>query len=555
MDRTSISLCMIVKNEEKFLENCLKSVNDIVQEIIICDTGSTDNTISIAKKFNATIIETKWKNDFSNARNLSIEKATGHWILFLDADEELSSGSKQEILKWAAYPDADAYFVKVINYLHHKGGDATVNPTIRMFLNKKEHRFSGTIHEQIADSIQAHNQHAKFVMTDIKIDHYGYHPSVREQKNKTERNIKLLEAELKKDPNHAFHLYNIGIEYLQSGKVLEALESFRNSIKNVHPGTNYTHLLYKCESRCLSALNRLQEAIDCCNHAIKLFPNYTDLYHYRGTYHLALGELQEAKKSFYQAFTLGEATNYHTEAGIGSYSSSYLYGLVCESLSEDDQAIEYYMQSYLLNPSFTRGLYRAFQLYRLTNRESELYEMLIRTFKLRHKQQRIKIMEVALRTHCYKSANSLVDYYLEYVKLDKDEQSHYKRLMEDFSQLVCSSTKDKFNENQMLPVEEIQTFSNILNNERHARILYAQGAYKAFQDYLKTWKSSINGSKQDPKIMVHSHLQMVLTLSYTTEQHLRTVQKEQYSSNLLHSAISSLPFEEGIMEVGLDYFE
>mgnify|MGYP001386520006 CR=1 FL=1 len=84
----SISLCMIVKNEEDVLIRCLESVKYIVDEIIIVDTGSTDSTVEIAKKYGARIFYYKWDDSFSSARNYSLEKATKEWILIMDADDE-----------------------------------------------------------------------------------------------------------------------------------------------------------------------------------------------------------------------------------------------------------------------------------------------------------------------------------------------------------------------------------------------------------------------------------------------------------------------------------
>src|SRR3989338_7273874 len=93
----TISLCMIVKNEDKFLEQCINSVKNIADEIIIVDTGSTDKTKGIAKKFGAKIIDFKWDDDFSAARNESIKHATKDWILVLDADEIMEEKDLAEI--------------------------------------------------------------------------------------------------------------------------------------------------------------------------------------------------------------------------------------------------------------------------------------------------------------------------------------------------------------------------------------------------------------------------------------------------------------------------
>src|SRR6056297_1597902 len=97
MTYKKLSLCMIVKNEEKMLAECLQSVADVVDEMIIVDTGSTDKTIDIAKKYKAEIHTFDWNGDFSAARNESIKYASGNWILWMDADERLNPDSKEEL--------------------------------------------------------------------------------------------------------------------------------------------------------------------------------------------------------------------------------------------------------------------------------------------------------------------------------------------------------------------------------------------------------------------------------------------------------------------------
>src|SRR3989344_1922813 len=93
----TISLCMITKNEENLLKNCLNNIKDTVDEIIIVDTGSADNTKETARKFNAKIFDFKWGDNFSEARNFSLQKATQEWILVLDADEKISNFDLEKI--------------------------------------------------------------------------------------------------------------------------------------------------------------------------------------------------------------------------------------------------------------------------------------------------------------------------------------------------------------------------------------------------------------------------------------------------------------------------
>src|ERR1043165_7712525 len=103
---TKLSLALIVKNEARCLARCLESVRGILDEIVVVDTGSTDDTASIAKRYGAKISNFAWKDDFSIARNFALEQATGDWILVLDADENASPALCQEILAFVRTKNA-----------------------------------------------------------------------------------------------------------------------------------------------------------------------------------------------------------------------------------------------------------------------------------------------------------------------------------------------------------------------------------------------------------------------------------------------------------------
>ncbi|MGG4411271.1 glycosyltransferase family 2 protein, partial [Niallia taxi] len=114
----SVSLCMIVKNEESVLDRCLASVAHLVDEVIIVDTGSTDKTKEIASKYTSKIFDFEWINDFSAARNFAAEQATGDWILVLDADEYIDEENYQEFVDGLKEDNGqfDTYGVKIINF-------------------------------------------------------------------------------------------------------------------------------------------------------------------------------------------------------------------------------------------------------------------------------------------------------------------------------------------------------------------------------------------------------------------------------------------------------
>jgi len=229
-----ISLCMIVRNEEKNLARCLNSAKGKVDEIIIVDTGSKDGTKSIAEKYGAKIIDFEWCDDFAAARNVGIEVATGDWILVLDADEELL-GEKEDLLEMANVPLSNrsiSYMVRIENIMD--GGAQVEHHMARMFTNKKSVRYHGAIHEHMKDG----ESNLLSVVTDrIKIRHHGYGGVDMKNIDKKTRNADLLLAELEKCPDSAFYRYHLGITYRVAGetdKALEQLEKWHELVSKLN---------------------------------------------------------------------------------------------------------------------------------------------------------------------------------------------------------------------------------------------------------------------------------------------------------------------------------
>jgi len=118
----AISACLIVKDEEKHLENCLNSIKSLADEIIIVDTGSKDKTKEIAKKFTNNIFDFRWNNDFSEARNFALSKSTKDWILSIDADESFSKNDCIRIKELLlTHPEIDAFFFNWRTYTNDMG--------------------------------------------------------------------------------------------------------------------------------------------------------------------------------------------------------------------------------------------------------------------------------------------------------------------------------------------------------------------------------------------------------------------------------------------------
>ena len=211
----TLSLCMIVKNEEKHLPGCLKSAKEAVDEIIVVDTGSTDRTIEIAKMFGAKSYYFKWDNDFAAARNEAIKHATSDYILWMDADERLNKADLNKLLALKHNLPLDkktAFAVEIVNY--RKGKFPETAYQTRIFPNLPNIKFKGKICEQISFSLAESG--INFKVSNVKIRHLGYlTPQI--WKNKLQRNLPILKATLAQkgasEENWDIHYY-LGISYL-----------------------------------------------------------------------------------------------------------------------------------------------------------------------------------------------------------------------------------------------------------------------------------------------------------------------------------------------------
>lgn len=307
--KKAVSLAMIIKDEEEMLEQCLMSIKDIVDEIIIVDTGSKDNSIAIASKFTDKIFNYEWDNNFSNARNYSIEKCTRDWIFFMDADDYFNPRDKNKFLKLIESSDKEGYFFVTKNYIDLNRKDKySTNLNIRLIRNKDRYEFVGAIHEQLVEKRNKTLDISLFSTVDISIEHKGYLKAVMEKKQKKERNINILEEELKKDPKNIFMNFNMGNEYLSLENYNKALEYYDISYKNSTEVRGFTHKLLLRMVVCYNELKEFKKAIKFAEEAIKIFPKFTEVYYMLGTIFEKERKYTLAIESYEKAIDIGESS-------------------------------------------------------------------------------------------------------------------------------------------------------------------------------------------------------------------------------------------------------
>ncbi|OSB12158.1 glycosyltransferase family 2 protein [Paraclostridium bifermentans] len=290
----SLSVCMIVKNEEKNIKRCLDSIESIADEIIIVDTGSNDETLNICSNYNAKVINHKWNNDFSEARNVSLEYATKDYILFLDADEEIS---KEDLKKLKALLSskklAEGYFFRLTNIIN--GIEVGEYAVFRFFKNKRKYRFRGKVHEQIANCIQKHNKDKCIENIDIKIYHYGYDPNKVNIESKYKRNMGILNTYTEEEKD-AYYFYVLGNEYARITDFKSAIESYQKSLDLMELKYNYVFYPYLILNIVKAYSNEKQfyESIKFIEKIRLSIPNFKDLYFMECLAYIECGKISKA---------------------------------------------------------------------------------------------------------------------------------------------------------------------------------------------------------------------------------------------------------------------
>ena len=278
----SISLCMIAKDEEKSIGDAIDSVKGIVDEVIVIDTGSSDGTKKVAASRGAKVIEQKWSDDFSAARNESLKHATKDWILVLDCDEVIAREDLPKIRELAKREDADGFAFTQLNYANNKaitgwrtapaspytkGYDGFYASSItRLFRNGKGFHFKGEVHELVEPSIA--EKKGKIEPANVAIHHYGNADPEKARKKllgyldiakkkagerqdaqsyyelgviqkdlgQDEEARQSFEAAIGKDKHHALSQYELGIFWKKKGDISKAIGHFSASAEGRQSG-------------------------------------------------------------------------------------------------------------------------------------------------------------------------------------------------------------------------------------------------------------------------------------------------------------------------------
>lgn len=231
MTALSVSVCIIAKNEEKYIEQCLKSVLQYGFEIIVVDTGSSDRTKELSEKYTNKVFDFEWCADFSAARNFCAGKASNDWILAIDCDEKirmLDTDRLGELLEQFPH-SVGRLTVKNVKQSADGGMDYETDEIVRLY-NRKEYEFASPIHEQIKKIGASDGEALHGFDIPMELIHYGYALSAEDMAKKQHRNLELLYRQAESEPENAYLYFQIGQSYAIIGNYTEAITAYEKAL-------------------------------------------------------------------------------------------------------------------------------------------------------------------------------------------------------------------------------------------------------------------------------------------------------------------------------------
>ena len=348
-----ISVCIIAKNEEKHIEECCKRLTLYGFEIVLVDTGSTDNTVDLARQYTDRIYHFEWCNDFSAAKNYAIEKASHDWILSIDCDEYIESIDLPSLDVKMKSQQTAAGRILIRNRFTEDGQTAYEQVRVSRFVNRHYYRFEGGVHEQLVPVTppDSASPAVKYVYdAPITVLHVGYDGSEEEMREKSKRNIALLEHELETQGPDPYTYYQLGQSYRKLHDYENAFYYFDLGLAmDVDPALDYVQTMVESYGYTLLDLKRNQDALNLLG-VYDDFSRRADFVFLMGLIFMNNGLFDESIYEFQKATTIEE----FAVDGVNSYKAYYNIGVIYECTGHIKEAKDSYRKCGEYAPALKR---------------------------------------------------------------------------------------------------------------------------------------------------------------------------------------------------------
>lgn len=335
-----ISICIIMKNEEKNLDRCLASIGSEAFELILVDTGSTDKTIEIAKKYVPKIYQFNWCNDFAAARNYSLSLATNDWVLILDCDEFITSISVNSLLQFIKEHPTSIGLLSRQNHYIMNDTDSVYTDQVERFFNRTIYHYEGAVHEQVVpfSSLISSGFIPSCEKIDLLCEHTGYLGSTKELTAKANRDVEILKVMLKTDPNNPYLYFQLGQSYNMLHDDISAAYYYKKGLSfDVDPSLEYVQMMVIGYGYALLHLEHYEEALQFEN-IYDSFKGSADFLCLMGLIYLRTGNLLKAMAEFLKAIACPVS---HMN-GANSFIPYYNMGTINELLGDIEHALLFY---------------------------------------------------------------------------------------------------------------------------------------------------------------------------------------------------------------------
>lgn len=347
-----ISICVIAKNEEKHMDNFLSAIqkhfNGHPYELILVDTGSTDRTVEIAKKYIDSVYHFEWINDFSAARNYSISLASNDWILVLDCDEYVCEFDWQGLVSMIRDYPASVGEIRRYEHFGTSGTESLYTSYATRFFNRKTYHYEGLIHEQVTPLIP--NLEQTFTNLPLTVQHFGYQGSETEMLQKTKRNMTLLAEMLKEDPANPYLYFQLGKEYHSINLLEDACTCFAKGLSlDINYRTEFVLQMILEYGLCLLGLGKHEKALEFRNF-YNVYSQSAEFVFLMGNIYCQNGMLLQALAEFLKVTTFENSP----AVGLTTYMAYYNMGYINELLGEQEAAVELYKKCGNFDPALKR---------------------------------------------------------------------------------------------------------------------------------------------------------------------------------------------------------